>query len=292
MIRPVFIVLLSSLAAGQMVQASPPSDRKTVVVSGATGRTGLLLYKRLKAAGVWNVRAFVRNTTKAKDILGCTACNESEGIFVGDITDPSSLVGVMKGADSLVITTASEPHCTGVFPFLKCSFSKGAMPKDIDWKGTKSQLLAFASSGGSVQSKQVLYVSTMGTTSPDNFLDKFGNGFTSFYHLQAESFVMSAGIPFTIVKPCGLGDGPPGKNKLIVGHDDASFSMILDHTIQRDDVARILVEAVRNPTLSAGLRFDVCSQFWGSPTTDIAHDVLKAARLPWDHRDGVAKLIV
>merc|ERR1711862_733005 len=104
-----------------------------------------------------------------------------------------------------------------------------------------------ASSGGVPASKHVLYVSTMGTTMPDNFLDKLGNGYVSFFHLQAEAFIMSSGIPFTIVKACGLGDGVAEKKKLIVGHDDSSFSLLVNHMIQRDDVARVLVEAVRNP---------------------------------------------
>merc|ERR1712203_565401 len=100
-------------------------------------------------------------------------------------------------------------------------------------------------------------------------LDKLANGYTSFYHLQAEAFIMNAGIPFTIAKACGLGDKSAGKNKLIVGHDDSSFSLVLDHTIQRDDVVRVLVEAVRNPDLAANSRFDLCSQYLGQPTTDI-----------------------
>merc|ERR1711920_910588 len=117
-------------------------------------------------------------------------------------------------------------------------------------------------------------------------------GHTSFYHLQAEAFIMSSGIPFTIAKACGLGDKSAGRNKLIVGHDDASFSLMLDHTIQRDDVARVLVEAIRNPALAARLRFDVCSQFFGKATTNIRDDVLKAARLPWDNHKSANELVV
>jgi len=258
-------------------------EKRTVVVTGATGRTGALLYKRLAAAGEWNVRAFVRNSTKAKALLGCSACDESDGIFVGDITDATSLTHVMEGADTLAITTSSAPQCSGVpfGPFGKCTYPKGAEPKAIDFAGTKVQVKAFASAGGALKSKQILYVSTMDTTVPGNFLDKIDHGYVSFYHLQAEAFIMSAGIPFTIVKACGLGEGEAGKNKLLVGHDDASFSLIVNHVIQRDDVASVLVEAIRNPTVSAGLRFDICSHFLGKPTTDIVNDVLKAARYPW-----------
>merc|ERR1712107_767550 len=112
-------------------------------------------------------------------------------------------------------------------------------------------------------------------------MGKIDHGYVSFYHLQAEVQVMSSGIPFTIPKACGLGDGEGGKKALIVGHDDATFSLILNHEIKRDDVARVMVEAIRNPVLSAGLRFDLCSKALGKATTDIANDVLKAAKLPW-----------
>eukprot|EP00440_Ansanella_granifera_P067321 gb/GFBE01073016.1/.p1 GENE.gb/GFBE01073016.1/~~gb/GFBE01073016.1/.p1 ORF type:complete len:290 (+),score=63.58 gb/GFBE01073016.1/:1-870(+) len=276
-------VLASSLLALFGLCAA---EQRTVVVTGATGRTGSLLYKRLKAEGIYNVRAFVRNATKAKDVLSCASCDESEGVYEGDITDPASLKKVMTGADALAIATSSSPVCHGVpfGPFGKCAYPKGAEPKVIDFQGTKAQVTAFALAGGDLASKHVLYVSTMDTTVPDNFLDKIDNGHVSFFHLQAEAFIMSSGIPFTITKACGLGDGAAGKNKMIVGHDDASFSLILDHVIPRDDVARVLVEAIRDPAAAAGLRFDLCTQALGKPTTDIANDVLKAARLPWDHR--------
>lgn len=266
---------------------------KTIMVSGATGRTGSLLYKRLKTESSWNVRALVRNATKAKGVLGCSKCDESEGVFVGDITKPDTLTKGMKEVDVLVITTASWPICTGPPIIGKCSFPTGSDPKSIDWLGTKAQVNAFALSEGNLMAKHILYVSTMETTVPNNFLDKLGNSsFTSFYHLQAEASIMSSGIPFTIAKACGLGDGEAGKNKLIVGHDDSSFSLVLNHLIQRDDVARVLVEAIRNPAMSSGLRFDICSHFLGAPTTDITKDVFQAAMFPWDSRAQSLRLVV
>mmetsp|Transcript_59998 Transcript_59998/g.105017 ORF Transcript_59998/g.105017 Transcript_59998/m.105017 type:complete len:284 (+) Transcript_59998:59-910(+) len=268
-------------------------EQRTVVVTGATGRSGSLFYHRLKRENLWNVRAFVRNATKAKDILGCTKCDESEGVFVGDLTKPASLKNVMKGADVLAIFTSSAPHCHGIpfGPFGNCSYPKGLEPKAIDWLGTKLQVEAFAMAGGSLKSKQILYMSTMGTTMPANFLDKLGNGYTSFYHLQAEMSVMSSGIPYTIIKACGLMDGEGGKNKFSVGHEDDTFTYI--HEVKRDDVARVFVEAVRNPASAARLRFDICAYHFGKPPTDIAEEVFKPARYPWDTpRVGSARVVV
>merc|ERR1712048_1127249 len=154
----------------------------------------------------------------------------------------------------------------------------------IDWEGTKTQVAAFASGGGDVSKKLVVYVSSGLTTNPDGFYDKLGNGNSLFYKLNAEAFIMSSGLPYTILKPCGLGDGPAGKHKLIVGHDDKDFNIVLNHNIQRDDVARVIVEAVRNPFEASGLRFDLCSQLLGRPTTNIVSDVFQRAMYPSDHR--------
>lgn len=268
-------------------------EQRTVVVTGATGRTGSLFYHRLKNENLWNVRAFVRNATKAKGILGCTKCDESEGVFVGDLTKPASLNNVMKGADVLAIFTSSAPQCHGIpiGPFGNCSYPQGAEPKAIDWLGTKVQVEAFAMAGGISKSKQILYMSTMGTTKPDNFLDKLAKGYTCFYHLQAEMSVMSSGIPFTIIKACGLMDGEGGKNKFSVGHDDDTYTYI--HQVKRDDVARVFVEAVRNPAVAARLRFDLCAYHFGKPPANIAEEVFKPARYPWDTpRVGSAQALV
>lgn len=255
----------------------------TVLVTGTTGETGAATYETLKSQGGFTVRAFVRNATKARQVLACKACDEKEGIFVGDINDNLSLASAMKDVDLLVIVTAAVAHCDGVVPippFGSCHYPQGGAPKDVDWEGTKKQIEAFALQGSGVQAKHVVYVSAGGTTTPNSFFDKIGNGHISFYKLNAEAFIMNSGIPFTILKPCGLGKGVPGRNKLIVGHDD-SINLAIDHTIQRSDVALVIAEALRRPDVSAGLRFDLCSSWRGAPTKDIVTDVFKAAKYPW-----------
>ena len=52
---------------------------RTWVVTGATGRTGALVYKLLKKDPGVSVRAVVRNRTKAQMKLGCGACADKEG---------------------------------------------------------------------------------------------------------------------------------------------------------------------------------------------------------------------
>eukprot|EP00419_Tripos_fusus_P024041 CAMPEP_0172719378 /NCGR_PEP_ID=MMETSP1074-20121228/75471_1 /TAXON_ID=2916 /ORGANISM="Ceratium fusus, Strain PA161109" /LENGTH=275 /DNA_ID=CAMNT_0013544725 /DNA_START=27 /DNA_END=854 /DNA_ORIENTATION=+ len=262
------VVALLSLVG--LVVASP-----TVLVTGATGRTGALLYSMLKAKGV-NVRALVRNATKAKEVLKCSSCDQSEGIYVGDVTESESLTAAMTGVTALAIATGSAPHCKDFKDPSSCSYPKGAYPIDIDFHGTELQIETFAkvAKGG-----PVVLCSSMGTTDPDHFLNKLGNGNILFFKLNAEAFLMSSGLPFTIIKPCGLSDGNAAQRELHVGHDDQMHET--PPQIPRADVARVMAEALLQPKLAENLRFDLCSQS-GTPTEDVSA-LFDAARFPWQH---------
>jgi len=262
------------------------ADSKVVLITGATGHTGSTVYLALKAQGV-TVRGLVRNVTKAKQRLGCDKCDEAEGIFVGDITKPETLVTASTGADTMVITTGPAYHCTHPSVYIGCHFYPGADPKTIAWQGVKNQVSAFAGSKGpALADRHVILLSNDLTTVPDNFLDKIDNSHGTFYALNGEVFLMSSGVPFTILKPNGLNDGEPGKKEIIVAHDDEGWSAMDPNTefINRADLARLLVYAALNPEKSKGLRFDVTSKrLFGTPTKDVSK-VFTAAKYPWDPR--------
>jgi len=245
-----------------------------VVVTGATGRTGSLAVHLLRNQN-FTVRALVRNVTKAREVLGCSRCDDSEGIYVGDITEPGTLVAPMQGAASLVIATSAVPICN---PFPKCHFAKGGSPLEVDWVGAKAQLTAFANATAHAGLGQVVLISTEGTTSPDDSSDVFEH--ISFYKLNFEAALMASQLPFTIVKPCGLINSAAGKKEIIVGHDDEL--QVDPPTIARADVARVIVASLQKPVTSKGLRFDVCSRD-GSPTSDEGLvQVLQSAQYPWN----------
>mmetsp|Transcript_22384 Transcript_22384/g.51140 ORF Transcript_22384/g.51140 Transcript_22384/m.51140 type:complete len:285 (+) Transcript_22384:82-936(+) len=273
----------AALACAGLAAAGP----SPVLVTGATGRTGVLLYKQLQAKGV-AVRALVRNVTKAKDLLGCAKCDTSEGIYVGDLTKKDTLIPAMQGAGALAIVSSATPVCEGSgFDPSKCHYHKGAYPIDIDFNGGKAQIEAFAEANKGVMGPVVL-CSSMGTTQPDGFLDKLGNGNINFYKLNEEAFLMSSGLPYTIVKPCGLTDGEPGKNELVASHDDEL--QLKPPAISRADVARVMAGALLDAKAASGLRFDLCSRA-GPPTTDVS-EVLKAARYPWEHTEVEAPVVI
>jgi uncharacterized protein YbjT (DUF2867 family) len=254
-----------------------------VVVTGATGRTGNIIYDLMKARG-HNVRALVRNATKARDLLKCTKCDESEGIYEGDLTDPKSLAGVMAGASSLMIATSATPYEA---PDGSLTFHKGAFPIDIDWHGAKNQLQAFAERSGASGPGHIALISSAGTTKPEDPTSKYFMDYIGFYKLNFEAELMSSGIPFTIIKPCGLdySGTEPGQKELLTGHDD---SLKVDFpAIPRADVARVMAAAIEMPDSSANLRFDLCSQE-GKPTgDDDLRALLQSARYPWESKPMV-----
>lgn len=279
------VLLFASLVVG---------EGRTVVVTGATGRTGAQVYLALKEQGI-DVRGLIRNQQKAHDRLGCDKCDESEGIFIGDVTDAASMSGVMEGADGLVITTAPAYHCTLPDVYIGCKYYPGAEPYNMSWLGVRNQVSAFASSSGpAAADRHVVLMSNTLTTSPDNFLDKVGDGHGCFYGLQGEVYLLGSGVSSTIIKASGLSEGEAGKKEIVVGHDDEGWNPVnpLLSYITRGDVAQLLAHAASNPETTKGLRFDVTSkQIGGTPTTDVS-SVFKAARLPWDPRSADLSTVV
>jgi len=267
------------LLAGHSVASS---SNRTVVVTGATGRSGVLTYKALQAKGL-NVRAVVRNITKARLVLNCSACDASEGIFVGDINDAASLAPAMTGADALVSTVGCTEKC--VIPF-DCHFLPGEAPKEILFDGLKNQVAAFANSTGPPpDQRQVMLMSMMNTEKPPSWwfdiVAKLWGGFdVGFYSLNGEAFLMNSGLKYTILKACGLSDSPGSQGQLIAAHDGQGID--IKNQVSREDVARVMAEAVANPELGTGLRFDFC--VGGGGSAQPAADVLRDAMYPWDHR--------
>ena len=116
--------------------------------------------------------------------------------------------------------------------------------------------------------EHVILVSSMGTTTPNSFLDKLGDGHALFYKLQGgwwgyktlpkiggtcfrssfannnvkeyfccgtlgEADLMASGLAFTIVKPGGLLSTKGGKALLLAGHDDDMEHARCDHRWSR-----------------------------------------------------------
>lgn len=235
------------------------------LVTGATGRTGRALYLALKAKQSEPVRALVRNATKARDVLGCQKCDASEGIYEGDVTQASTLSAAFEGVSHLAIAV-------GVY-----GTEAETIVKEVEWLGVKNQVETLLRSG--VAGRRILLVSSIGTTTPP----KGDSNKVLFYKLLAESYLASAGVPFSIVKPCGLTDAPAGNRSFLLGHDDDKFSDWMASgtiVIPRADVAAVSAEALLNAP-SPTMRFDLCAKAAGSGPPAPLSSVLQDALYPW-----------
>ncbi|GBG27233.1 Protein TIC 62, chloroplastic [Hondaea fermentalgiana] len=251
-VREALVDIDEGLSVHEKISTQPLRDGGVWVVSGATGRTGTLAYHALQASGNVDVRALIRNATKAKSELNCGECTESEGIFIGDVTKRKTLTRAMKGADGLVILTGSYPLQDSSGHYY---YPSGATPKDIDWRGTVNQILEAKANGV----KHIVLVSSLGTTIPDGALDKLGNGHALFYKLNAEATLMQSGLTFSIIKPCGLTNQSLHLGTQ-VGHCDNFKHIPVAPLISRASIASY-VKAIVFATgdLGRNVRFGVCS---------------------------------
>jgi len=266
-----FCSILVLLTTFQAVKA----DDSIFLVTGATGRTGSLIYQQLVTAG-FNTRALASSPQEAADVLNCTQCDASEGIYYGDVRNSTSLIPALQGVSFLAIAVGVGADSTE------------QEMQDVEWHGVENQVSVLASgaaaSGRPVSSLGVALISSMGTTDPDPA--PYEGGADLFWKLQAETFLASSAVPFAVLKPCGLVDGPGFASELLVGHDDYLISTqarLKNGTtaVDRTDVARVLVHALTSPKwIQAQLRIDLCSSSLQAPTTDL-DALLTKAQWPW-----------
>lgn len=255
-----------------------------VVVTGGAGRTGKLVFKKLlEKSDVFSPLAVVRTEKSKKALIKETGASESQ-VIVGDVSDAEALKAALVGAEKLVLCTSAVPKIkplsivkvlllklirkTGRPSF---TFREGGSPYDVDFVAAKTQIDCCKAAGV----KQVVVVSSMGGTQPDNFLNSIGkvegdakSGDILLWKRKAELHLIASGLGYTIVHPGGLLDKKGGEREIVFGVDD---NLLKEKTrsIPREDVAEVCVQALTQP---GALRrsFDIISREPGSgaPTSD------------------------
>lgn len=236
----------------------------TVLVTGAGGRTGELVYKKLKErVGQFVSRGFVRTEESKLKIGG------GDDVFVGDIRQPETLTPVFQGVDALVIVTSAVPKMKPGFDPSKGGrpefyFEDGCYPEQVDWLGQKNQIDAAKAVGA----KHIVLVGSMGGTNPNHPLNSLGNGKILIWKRKAEQYLADSGIPYTIIRAGGLLDKEGGLRQLLVGKDDELLATD-NKSVPRADVAEVCVQALLIEEAN-DKAFDLASkpEEAGSPTTD------------------------
>ncbi|KAJ6922357.1 hypothetical protein NC652_016112 [Populus alba x Populus x berolinensis] len=225
--------------AGFAVLASNSMAPSVVLVTGAGGRTGSIVYKKLKERSEQYVARGLVRTEESKEKIG-----GAEDVFVGDIRESESIVPAIQGIDSLIILTSAVPKMKPGFDPSKGRpefyFEDGAFPEQVDWIGQKNQIDAAKAAGV----KQIVLVGSMGGTNLNHPLNSLGNGNILVWKRKAEQYLADSGVPYTIIRAGGLQDKEGGVRELLVGKDD-ELLQTETRTIARADVAEVCIQALQ-----------------------------------------------
>lgn len=244
--------------------AMADSASSTVLVTGAGGRTGQIVYNKLKErSGQYVARGLVRSEESKQKIGG------ADDVFIGDIRDTDSLTPAIQGIDALIILTSAVPLMKPGFDPTKGGrpefyFEEGAFPEQVDWLGQKNQIDAAKAAGV----KQIVLVGSMGGTNPNHPLNSLGNGNILVWKRKAEQYLADSGVPYTIIRAGGLQDKEGGLRELLVGKDDELLQTDTK-TVPRADVAEVCIQALQFEEAKKKA-FDLASkpEGAGTPTKD------------------------
>ncbi|XP_078428432.1 uncharacterized protein At5g02240-like [Wolffia australiana] len=236
----------------------------TVLVTGAGGRTGQIVYRKLKERRDQFIgRGLVRSEESKEKIGG------ADDVFVADIRDPTALVPACQGIDALIILTSAVPKMKPGFDPSQGGrpefyFEDGMFPEQVDWIGQKNQIDAAATAGV----KHIVLVGSMGGTDLNNPLNRIGNANILVWKRKAEQYLADSGIPYTIIRAGGLQDSAGGVRELLIGRDDELLKTET-RTVARADVAEVCIQALLlEEAKSKALDLASKPEGQGSPTSD------------------------
>jgi uncharacterized protein YbjT (DUF2867 family) len=223
--------------------ASPPAkDPALVLVVGATGRTGHYTVEELIAKG-YRVRAFVRSAEKAR-----TSLPAGIEVAVGDVRDPATIAPAMQGVTYVISAIGGGAR----------NAAAGNGPADVDRDGNNHLVDAARRAGIA----QFVLVSSGGVEQAETYPAEFMRPVLAA-KLASENYLRASGLPYTIVRPGGLGDRPAAHSRIVLRQvPGAPFGRV-----SRVEVARICVAALGS-TAARGKTFEALTEE-GEPVADL-----------------------
>lgn len=253
-----------------------------ILVAGATGGVGQLVVGKLLEKGL-RVRILTRNAAKATQMF-----NNRVEVAVGDTRELSTLSAVMQDVTHIICCTG-----TTAFPSARWEFDPNLnliewgliflnptdreakaknTPAKVDAQGTSNLVLAAPRN-----LKRFIFVSSCGVLRKDKFPFSVLNAFGVLDAKQkGEEAIINSGLPYTIIRPGRLIDGPytsydlntllraktEGKLAVVVGTGDT----LLGDT-SRIDVAAACVESIFQPSTENRV-FELVNQGTRPPVID------------------------
>jgi len=255
---------VGATALGSVAMSLPPSK---VIVTGAAGRTGKLVFSSLNENSKVETLGLLRTEKSAIKLRKETKCG-LDHLVVCDVTNISDdIPKQLEGSEAMVICTSAVPSIskmsmiksllkipikivTGKKPFnfrdLKFKYKPGQYPEKVDYEGQMAQIDLAKKLG----INHVIIVSSMGGTDPSNFLnsigknnDGTGNGDILLWKRKAEKYLIDSGLSYTIIHPGGLTDKPGSISELILDVNDQLLKNE-KRSISRADVANLCIAAL------------------------------------------------
>jgi uncharacterized protein YbjT (DUF2867 family) len=232
-------------------------ERRRILVTGATGRTGRLVVEKLRRLPeAFDVVGLARSSARLQEVFG-----SSEGFVLGDIRDRAAMDAAIKGCQALVILTSASPRpqpasTPGERPSF--AYEPGGSPEHVDGEGQRHQIDAAVAAGV----EHVVLVGSMGGTQIDHPLNKMGGGNILIWKRRSEAYLIASGLSYTIIRAGGLLDQPGGRRELLVGKDDAFLNETpggIPPAVPRADVAELVVQALLHPE-ARNKAFDLISK--------------------------------
>ncbi|CAB1119693.1 unnamed protein product [Ectocarpus sp. CCAP 1310/34] len=243
-------------------EAGAPSTARRVLVTGAGGRTGGIVFEKLLAKEGYATKGMVRTEKSANNLKKkCKVEVLDSNIAIADLATPGLLAAALEGMEAVVLCTSAVPK---IYPFsiAKVMFKKmilrsedpgrpkfywceNGTPEEVDWLGAKALIDAAKAAGV----KHFVYVGSMGGTQPDNFLNTIGKqedgtgGDILLWKRKAEEYLIASGMTYTIIHPGGLLDKEGGKRQLVLDTDDKMLER-KSRSIPRADVAQAVATGI------------------------------------------------
>ncbi|MBD2503545.1 SDR family oxidoreductase [Anabaena azotica] len=230
-----------------------------VLVVGATGGVGQLVVGKLLEKGV-KVRTLTRNAEKAKKMF-----DDKVEVFVGDIREPNTLPAAVDNVTQIIC-------CTGTTAFPSARWEFDPQPNFWEWgqifldsnyreakaKNTPAKVdaegVANLVAAAPRNLRRFVFVSSVGILRKDQPPFSILNAFGVLDAKQkGEQAIINSGLPYTIIRPGRLIDGPytsydlntllkattDGKLDVVIGKGDT-----LAGDASRIDVAAACVESI------------------------------------------------
>ncbi|KAJ9558674.1 hypothetical protein OSB04_013288 [Centaurea solstitialis] len=172
------------------------SSNKLVLVVGGTGGVGQIVVASLLNRDV-KLRLILRDPEKATTLFG-KQDEEKLQVMKGDTRNAENLEPSMFEGVTHVIC------CTGTTAFPSRRWDGDNTPERVDWEGVRNLVSALPRS-----LTRLILVTSVGVTKsnelPWSIMNLFG---VLKYKKMGEDFVRNSGLPYTIIRPGRLTDGP------------------------------------------------------------------------------------